>query len=151
MRSIRFKLSAILVFALAAVVAEAADFNEAIVISGGNRHVFAVELAVTPDEQARGLMYRERMANDAGMLFLFPERDHRAFWMKNTLISLDLLFIDTDGRIRKVHHRAVPGSLETIPSDYPVSAVLEINGGLAKRLGIKAGDKVEHPAFRARR
>ena len=96
-------------------------------------------------------MFREHMDDTHGMLFLFPNRTFRSFWMKNTLIPLDMLFIDVDGRIKKVHHSAVPGSLDTIPSDHPVSAVLEINGGLAKRLGIRVGDIVEHPAFRQRR
>jgi uncharacterized membrane protein (UPF0127 family) len=130
--------------------AEAKGFNEVTVVSGAKRHVFSVELAVTPEEQARGLMFRDHMDDAAGMLFLFPDRSQRSFWMKNTLIPLDMLFIDSDGRIMKVHRRAVPGSLDSIHSDYPVSAVLEINGGLAKRLGIRAGDRVEHPAFRRR-
>ena len=120
------------------------------IVSGDSQHEFVVELALSDAEHQRGLMFRESMADDAGMLFLFPGRKERAFWMKNTLIPLDMLFIDYDGTIRKVHDSAVPGSLESIRSGDPVVAVLEINGGLSRRLGIKAGDVVRHPALQAR-
>lgn len=146
-----FQRLLIVVFVLLAPVSVAgADLGRLSIETGAGTREFSVELAVTEEQHQRGLMFREEMADDAGMLFLFGDRRHRVFWMKNTLIPLDILFIDAGGRIMKVHHRAVPGSLETIASDYPVVAVLEINGGLARKLGIKAGDMVRHPALQSR-
>lgn len=141
------RLLVILVLLAAPSTLAAADLSRlTIETASGERH-FTVELAVTGAQHQRGLMFREQMATHAGMLFLFGDRAHRSFWMKNTLLSLDILFIDEGGRIMKVHHRAVPGSLDSITSDHPVVAVLEINGGLARRMGIKAGDIVRHPAL----
>lgn len=119
----------------------------AIHTSDGKSHAFRVEIARTPEEQARGLMFRKSLAADAGMLFLYTREEWQAMWMKNTLIPLDMLFIREDGRIFRVHERAVPGSLDTISSRGRVLAVLELRGGTAARLGIKAGDRVEHAAF----
>jgi uncharacterized protein len=103
---------------------------------------FAVELALTPAQQEQGLMYRPRLAPDAGMLFDFHDTAPRAFWMKNTLIPLDMLFIAAGGRIVDIHERAVPLSDALIPSSVPARAVLELNGGTVDRLGIKIGDMV---------
>ena len=114
----------------------------------GARHHFTVELAVTQAQQIQGLMFREEMALDHGMLFVFPDRAQRSFWMRNTLLSLDMLFIDTDGRVINIEERAVP--LDEGPrysSDGPAQAVLEINGGVAGLLGIGPGDRVIHEAF----
>ena len=108
---------------------------------------FAVELALTPEEQEQGLMYRRELAADAGMLFDFGRVRPAEFWMKNTLIPLDMLFIAADGRIADIHERAVPLSEATIAAKVPVRAVLEINGGTVARLGIKLGDVVHHPIF----
>jgi len=115
--------------------------------SDGKIHVFQVEIARTPREQATGLMHRERLAPDAGMLFLHASESRQSMWMKNTLIPLDMLFIRRDGRISRIHERAVPGSLESISSRGRVLAVLELRGGTVARLGIKVGDRVEHAAF----
>ena len=87
------------------------------------------------------------MAPDAGMLFDFGEPQPLAMWMKNTLIPLDLAFIDKDGVIRRITANATPRSLESLPSGSPVIAVLEVNGGVFEKLGIKAGDKVRHKMF----
>ena len=138
---------ALFAFLLVCLPASAADYNHVTVVSGDKQHVFKVELAISEADRERGLMFREQMADDAGMLFLFRGRELRAFWMKNTLIPLDMLFIDYDGRIVKIHENAKPGSLDSISSDFPVTAVLEINGGLSRKLGIKAGDIVRHPAL----
>jgi uncharacterized protein len=108
---------------------------------------FAIELALTPAQQAQGLMYRKKLAPDAGMLFDFVNTAGRAFWMKNTLIPLDMLFIAANGRIADIHERAVPLSEAIIPSRAPVRAVLELNGGTVARLGIKIGDVVHDPIF----
>lgn len=115
--------------------------------AAGPRYRFDVELATTPMQQARGLMYRESMAADAGMLFVFDQPRPASFWMKNTLISLDMLFIAADGRIVNIGERTVPLSTDSVPSDGPVRAVLEINGGLSAMLGIRPGDKVVHWAL----
>jgi len=108
---------------------------------------FEVELALTPDQQMQGLMYRSQLAPDAGMLFDFVTTAPRAFWMKNTLIPLDMLFIAADGRIVDIHERAVPLSESVIPSNAPARAVLELNGGTVDRLGIKIGDTVSYKGF----
>jgi len=113
----------------------------------GNRYHFAVELALTPPEQARGLMHRESMAPDAGMLFVFDPPRPASFWMRNTLISLDMLFIGADGRIVNIAERTPPQTDHPHRSAGPVRAVLEINGGLSDLLGIAPGDRVVHDAF----
>ena len=108
---------------------------------------FSVELADTPDERAQGLMYRESMARGSGMLFIYEQPQNATFWMKNTLIPLDMIFVDEMGVVTHVHDRAVPGDLTTIDGGDGVLAVLEINGGLAERYGIEPGSQLRHPAF----
>ena len=108
---------------------------------------FTVELALTPEQQQQGLMFRQSLAADAGMLFDFVGTRPAAFWMKNTLIPLDMLFIAADGHIADYHERAVPLSEATIESKVPVRAVLELNGGTVARLGIHRGDLVHHAIF----
>lgn len=108
---------------------------------------FTVELADDAEERAQGLMNRESMAQSAGMLFVYPEEKRVGFWMKNTLIPLDMIFVDTTGRVIKVHHMAVPHDETPIMGGDNVRAVLEINGGLAQRLGIVAGSELRHPAL----
>jgi uncharacterized protein len=114
----------------------------------GQQHRFDVELAVTPEQQAQGLMFRQQMAPDAGMLFLYDRPQGIAMWMKNTLIPLDMFFIDAKGRITGIEERTVPFSTQTIESPGLASAVLELNAGSAERLGIRIGDRLVHPAFR---
>ena len=109
---------------------------------------FDVELATTPEQRARGLMFRERLGPGAGMLFVFEESREASFWMKNTLIALDILFIDAAGTIVRIAERATPRSTTPIPSGAPVVGVLEIAGGRAAELGIAVGDRVLHPSFR---
>ena len=108
---------------------------------------FRVELADNDDSRSRGLMFRTQMAPDAGMLFDFKTEQMASFWMRNTLIPLDMLFIKTDGTIVKIASRAVPMSETTIASGEYVRAVLELPGGTAERLGIKVGDKLTKPVF----
>lgn len=126
-----------------------ADEGMAIIHSGGESHVFTVEIADDDATRARGLMFREELAPDNGMLFDFWDERPVAFWMQNTLISLDMLFIKADGTIAKVHAEAVPMDRTSIPSDEPVRFVLEIAGGRAAELGIEAGDVLEHPRVEA--
>jgi len=111
---------------------------------GGKRLRFRVEVAGTPTEQARGLMFRTALGPDEGMIFPSqPPREGVSFWMKNTVIPLDIIFIGTDGRILNIAARTTPYSLEPVPAAGPVIGVLEIAGGRAAELGIVAGDKVE--------
>lgn len=108
---------------------------------------FAVEIADTPETRAQGLMHREYMAPDAGMLFLFDPVRPVAFWMRNTILPLDLLFIDASGTVVKIHENAVPYSERFMPSGAPVRAVLEVNAGLSEKLGLAPGTRVRHPGF----
>lgn len=108
---------------------------------------FRVELADTDMSRSRGMMFRTSMAPDAGMLFDFKQEQMASFWMRNTLLPLDMLFIRADGTILNIHQRAIPRDETGINSTGPVRAVLEVNGGTTARLGIKAGDKVEHAIF----
>ena len=108
---------------------------------------FKVEVARTPDERARGLMYRKAMPVNQGMLFDFEHEQLIMMWMKNTFLPLDMLFIDKLGRILKVARKTKPLSLDVIESGRRVLAVLELNGGIADRLGIRRGDLVRHPLF----
>ena len=130
----------------AAALAETRTSPLVIDTEGGARR-FTVELAVTPEEQAQGLMFRRALPADAGMLFDLGGSRPATFWMKNTLIPLDMLFIAADGRIAAIHERAVPLSEAMIESKVPVRAVLELNGGTAARLGIHEGDVVHHALF----
>jgi uncharacterized membrane protein (UPF0127 family) len=113
----------------------------------GGRRKFKVEVATTPEQLEQGLMFRKSLAPEAGMIFDFHGPQPAMMWMKNTLIPLDMLFVDTQGRIVDIHERAVPGSLETIGSGAPVRAVIELNGGTVARLGIRSGDQVHFPIF----
>ncbi len=108
---------------------------------------FTIELADDPQERSKGLMFVEQMATLEGMLFIYEEPQSVSFWMKNTLIPLDMLFVGPTGEVLNVHENAVPGDLTAIPGGDGVLAVLEINGGLAARLGIAAGDVLQHPRF----
>lgn len=118
-----------------------------VVKADGQRHDFVVEVATSADQLSQGLMYRSKMAANAGMLFDFGAPRSVAMWMKNTLIPLDMLFVTGNGRIAGISERAVPHSTVTISSPGDVKAVLELNGGTASRLGLKVGDRVLHPIF----
>ncbi|MCR9070133.1 MAG: DUF192 domain-containing protein [Alphaproteobacteria bacterium] len=114
----------------------------------GEAHVFQVEIADTPEERGRGLMHRDELAADRGMLFVFPRRERITMWMRNTRIPLDMLFIGDDGRVEQIHERAVPYSEATIASRRRVRYVLELVGGTAERLGIGEGALVTSDAMR---
>lgn len=107
---------------------------------------FHIEIADTPDLRARGLMHRDEMARGAGMLFIYEREEPTAFWMRNTRIPLDMIFIDGAGKVVHVHHRAVPFDETPIPSQAPVRFVLEVNGGLAETFGIAPGSEIRHPS-----
>ncbi len=123
------------------------DRSSLVIVSGARQIKFDVEMAVTEAQREHGLMFRKQLGPYEGMLFDFFHEQPVSFWMKNTLIPLDMVFIAGDGTIKHIHANAVPLSTDTIPSESPVRAVLEINGGSARLLGIKPGDKVKHPIF----
>jgi uncharacterized membrane protein (UPF0127 family) len=108
----------------------------------GSAHPVAVELARTDEEHARGLMHRSALAPDAGMLFLFAASEPRAFWMKNTLIPLDMIFIDEGGRVVAILERTEPLTLTPRDPGVPSRYVLEVNGGWCAAHGVRPGDHV---------
>ncbi|WP_343082098.1 DUF192 domain-containing protein [Ostreiculturibacter nitratireducens] len=112
----------------------------------GGQARFTVEVADDEGERAQGLMHREALAASAGMLFVYERTQEAAFWMENTLIPLDMIFIDETGRVTRVHENARPLDRTPIPSGGPIRYVLEINGGLAARIGIAPGAVMRHPA-----
>ena len=112
------------------------------VVSGDERHSFTTEVAASQQEQQRGLMFRTELADDEGMIFPSYVPQARSFWMKNTPLPLDLIFIGPDNRITNIGH-GEPYSVASIPSDGPALAVFEIRGGLSEELGIEPGDLVE--------
>jgi uncharacterized membrane protein (UPF0127 family) len=130
-------------------VAQLAQFPtaELTVVTAGGSHKFTVELATTPAQMEQGLMFRRSLAPDSGMLFDFKTPSMATMWMKNTLIPLDMLFVDEHGRIVNIAERAVPESTDTIAAAAPVRAVIELNGGTVARLGIRPGDQVVFPIF----
>ncbi|NHB76724.1 DUF192 domain-containing protein [Rhodobacter calidifons] len=130
--------------------AEAACAPDRLDIRGaGGRESFAVEVADDPAERAQGLMFRESLPLSQGMLFVYETPGRPAFWMKNTLIALDMIFADRTGTVTRVHADAVPGDLTAIDGGPGVMFVLEINGGLAARLGIGPGATLRHPSIPA--
>lgn len=112
----------------------------------GTQH-FSVEVADDAAERAQGLMFRQKMATSAGMIFVYDAPVHARFWMKNTLIPLDMIFADAAGRVTHVHSGAVPHDETAIDGGEGVQFVLEINGGLAQRMGIAAGAEMRHPSI----
>lgn len=114
-----------------------------ITTAAGTTHRFVVEIARTPEEQAQGMMNRQSLAPDRGMLFPYDPPQPVAFWMKNTLIPLDMVFISPGGQILRIEANTVPLSLDPVGSGDVVVAVLELAGGRAAELGVSAGDKVE--------
>ena len=111
--------------------------------SSGKVHRFSVEVAATPREQAKGLMFRREMGADEGMIFPMNPPRFASFWMRNTVLSLDLIFIGTNHRVLNIAANAVPYDETPLPSNGLAIAVLELNGGRAAELGIGPGDKVE--------
>ncbi|MBA8831446.1 DUF192 domain-containing protein [Rhizobium leguminosarum] len=103
---------------------------------------FTVEIASTPDQRARGLMFRKVMADDAGMIFDFDEPRRVTMWMENTILPLDMLFADDTGTIRHIKEKAVPYSRDIIDSMSAVKYVVELNAGIVAKLGIKPGDRI---------
>jgi uncharacterized membrane protein (UPF0127 family) len=110
--------------------------------------MLAVEVARTPEQQAKGLMFRNQLADDRGMLFPHDKPREVSMWMRNTYIPLDMVFLKADGTVHRIAARTEPLSEKIISSQGEVSAVLELAGGAAERLGLRPGDKVRHPLFK---
>ena len=117
------------------------------VTTASGEHRFMVEIADDDAERQRGLMEREPLADDRGMLFQFPDVAERGFWMRNTPSPLDIIYIDPRGRIVSIAKNATPNSDAVIPSNGPASGVLELRAGRADEIGARPGDKVSHPFF----
>lgn len=153
-RSLAARLAAVVAFSLLILTScspSALSEHLDIVTQDGTRRGFTIEVARKPSERERGLMYRQSLPADAGMLFDFESDQLVEMWMKNTFIPLDMLFISRDGTVVRIAADAVPQSLAIISSGGPVRAVLEIKGGEAARQGITPGAKVISPMFQSGR
>lgn len=126
-------------------LAACSDESRLVINTDSGSHTFSVEVVDTPETRAKGLMYRQDLADDAGMLFDFKEEREVSFWMMNTFIPLDMIFIGADGVVETVHVNARPHDPTSIPSQVPVQFVLEIPGGRSAEIGLQPGDTVEHP------
>lgn len=148
----RLRAGLAFILGLAAMVAalapaQALPRTELLVETASSQFRFDVEVADDPSERAQGLMFRETLADNAGMLFLYPAPQPVEFWMKNTPLSLDIVFVRQDGSIARIAERTTPFSEDMIPSGAEVTAVLEVKGGLMRQLGITVGDHLRHPDY----
>jgi hypothetical protein len=143
-------LAAIAALALVApqAPASAAEFQPLEIVTKSGVRMFSVEIAKTEEERATGLMYRKELADGRGMLFDFTPEQQVSMWMKNTFVSLDMIFITGDGRVLRIAENTEPQSLKIISSGGPARAVLEVVAGTAKKYGIAPGDQVVHPLFK---
>jgi hypothetical protein len=153
MRAIGVRLAAAFAFVLVlvasvSVTAQGAEPDSLEIVTSTGRHAFQIEIASNDATRERGLMDRRYMAADHGMLFEFDREAPVAFWMKNTYIPLDMIFIAPSGAVTHIVANAEPLSERVIPSGGPCIAVLELNGGTAASIGVKVGDKVHHPFFK---
>jgi uncharacterized membrane protein (UPF0127 family) len=130
--------------------ARAASFQTLEIATKSGVKVFSVELATTEEEKTTGLMYRKELADGTGMLFDFSPEQQVSMWMKNTYISLDMIFIRADGRILRIAENTEPLSTSIIPSGGLAKGVLEVIAGTAQKYGIAPGDRVAHPLFNGR-
>jgi uncharacterized membrane protein (UPF0127 family) len=134
-------LAAIIAFA---PLAACSDEGKLTLHTASGDHAFHVEVVDTPEGRAKGLMFVQDLADDAGMLFDFKEERPVSFWMQNTLIPLDMVFVGADGVVKTVHANARPMDTTSIPSEVPVQYVLEIPGGVAASIGLQPGDTMIH-------
>jgi len=145
--ALAFVVQAACLFAVAG--ARAADLSPLSIVTASGVHDFKVEIAANEETRETGLMNRRYMPEDRGMLFEFERVAPVAFWMKNTYIPLDMIFIAPNGTVTRVVANAEPLSETTIPSGPPCIGVLELNGGVAAKIGLKVGDKLRHPFFKS--
>jgi uncharacterized protein len=141
---------AVALCAFAGAAARAASVQPLEIVTKNGVQVFSVEMATTEQEKKTGLMYRKELPDGKGMLFDFSPEQQVSMWMKNTYISLDMIFIRADGRILRIAENTEPLSTKIIPSGGPAKGVLEVIAGTAKKYGIEPGDRVAHPLFNGR-
>ena len=139
--------SVVALWAFTGIEAKAASIQPLEIVTKTGVHVFSVEMATTEQEKETGLMYRKQLAEGKGMLFDFTPEQEVSMWMKNTYISLDMIFIRADGRILRIAENTEPLSTRIISSGGPAKGVLEVIAGTAQKYGIKPGDRVAHPLF----
>jgi uncharacterized membrane protein (UPF0127 family) len=147
----RILLAAVLLFPAiwpGTATLHAAELQTLEIVTKSGVRAFSVEMAVTPDQLSRGLMFRTELPDGRGMLFDFKQEQIITMWMKNTPLALDMIFIRGDGVIVRIAQQTTPFSTTTIPSGSPARAVLEVIGGTARKFGIAPGDRVVHPIFR---
>jgi uncharacterized membrane protein (UPF0127 family) len=140
-------LSLLLAAAPVVVTAPAPASEKVVVETKKGERTFIVEVVREEKDRNRGLMFRQEMAAGEGMLFDYDPPQQVSFWMKNTFLPLDIIFIGADGRILNIAEKTTPLSLERLPAEGKARGVLEINGGLSEKLGIKPGDRVRHVLF----
>jgi hypothetical protein len=143
----RLVLACALILLSAAALAAGLPRDVVLVEAGASQYRFEVEVADDPAERAEGLMYRESLADNAGMLFLYPEPQPVEFWMKNTPLSLDIVFVRDDGTIARIAESTTPMSEDLIPSGEPVRAVLEVKAGTMRQLGVAPGDRLRNATY----
>jgi len=141
---------ALAAWAFAGVRAEAASIQPLEIVTKSGVQVFSVEMATTDQEKETGLMYRKELPDGKGMLFDFSPEQQVSMWMKNTFISLDMIFIRADGRILRIAENTEPQSTKIISSGGLAKGVLEVIAGTARKYGIAPGDRVAHPLFNGR-
>jgi uncharacterized protein len=140
-------VATVVLFACAGPGARAASIQPLEIVTRNGVQVFSVEMATSEEEKTTGLMYRKELADGKGMLFDFSPEQEVSMWMKNTYISLDMIFIRADGRILRIAENTEPLSTKIIPSRGLAKGVLEVIAGTAKKYGIEPGDRVGHPLF----
>ncbi len=138
----------ILLGARSAAAQESAKREPLVIVTSSGEHKFNVEIAATREDQARGLMFRRSMAPENGMLFVYPESQYVSMWMRNTFLSLDMVFILPDGRVHRVEKMTEPHSERIIESGARIGAVLELVAGTAERIKLKPGDQVRNSFFK---
>lgn len=135
---------ALAVTATALLLAACSDEGKLVLHTATGDYSFNVEVVDTPEARAKGLMFVQELADDAGMLFDFKEERQVSFWMRNTFIPLDMIFVGADGVVKTIHVNARPHDVTSIPSEVPVQFVLEIPGGRSVEIGLEPGDTMEH-------
>lgn len=146
-RASLFAVAAMLAWLGAASIVQAAEIQPLEIVTKSGVQTFSVEMAKTEKERETGLMYRKELADGRGMLFDFSPEQQVSMWMKNTFLSLDMIFIGGNGRILRIAENTEPQSLKIISSGGPAKGVLEVIAGTAKKYGIAPGDQVVHPLF----
>lgn len=136
-----------LVALLPALLGASAIHEIVLIETASSQYRFEVEIADEATERAEGLMYRETLADNAGMLFIYPRPQAVEFWMKNTPLSLDIVYVRADGTIARIAENTVPMSEELIPSGEPIKAVLEVKAGTMRALGVAAGDRLRNATY----